>query len=265
MNRLSVVLLISALFFLGASAQTTEPIQNTANGHCYWVVSSSVNAFNFSTALADAASRTSNGGAPGYLATITTAAEENFIATLISATSVSYYTGALANAAGTDYVWQAGDEAGVVVFNASGCQQATCFSFTGPVSAGSALSLFNNTFVSNSDSLLLGYIIEFNNCTASPSATASPSNPTTTTTTGASPSNPTTTAGATVSPSTFRPTITLGTLTTTGKKTTTGRKATSSSTTGRRATTGKVSAASSMSFSAVAVAIAAASMMFLRR
>jgi hypothetical protein len=278
MNRVSLFLLVSALFIVSTFAQSAPNTinQDVASGRCYQYINTTVTSWAQAKAAADASSFN---GVPGYLVTVTSQAEENYIfTTVISNTSASFvYTAGIANSLG-EYIWSDGPENGQKIVNSTGsCVQSVCFFRAGFPTAFTV----NNSIQYSLDGWstgtifdVAGYIIEYGNatnpCVPSVTPTVSLSNtilpsasnaPTTTTTTS-------TTTGLSISPSNFRPTITItSTVSTTSVSRTTGRRTTGKrgTTTGKRGTTGKVSAASSMTFSAVSVFVAGVTLLFLRR
>jgi len=270
MNRVSLFLLVSALLIVSTLAAPNVVNQDVASGQCYQYINTTVSTWDQAKAAADAASFN---GVPGYLVTVTSQAEEDYIfANVISNTSASLvYTAGITNTAG-EYVWADGPENGLVIRNSSGsCVQAICFFRAGfPTNAAinSTIEYSLDGWVNGLNTDVAGFIIEYGNSTnpCVPSVSATPS-----ATKSALPSNSAaaskvTTTGLSISPSNFRPTITItSTVSTTSVSRTTGKRTTGSRTTGKRGTTGKVSAASSMTFSAVSVFVAGVTLMFLRR
>jgi hypothetical protein len=276
MNRLSLFLLVSALLIASTLALPDIVYQDAASGRCYQYINTTVSSWEAAAAAALAATSGPNTlNVPGYLVTITTAAENSFIFTnVLGNISNIVYTAGFTNAV-QEYVWLAGPENGQVVVNATGCVQTFCdfiAGFPNSFAVNNTIQLSLAQWITGPNTDVAGYLIEFGTpaapCVPSVSPTASVT-PTITPSRTPAPSSirPTTTTGVlSVSPSNFRPTITItSTISTTGSRTT-GSRTTGKRTTGRRrTTTGKVSAASSMTFSALSVFVAGVAMLFLRR
>lgn len=104
--------ILAALFGLAASAANAVPVQWTTadggNGNYYEFVSTGLNWFD---AAADAASRTYR-GATGYLVTITSAQEQQFINGLSGLNNNLYWLGGSDAGSQNNWTWRTGPEAG---------------------------------------------------------------------------------------------------------------------------------------------------------
>ncbi len=119
----SLFFAISALP-LWVNTANAVPIQYAGNGHYYEYISTSVN---FATALSQAASLTHN-GLQGHLATVTSAGENSFIASLRigSGSSSAYWLAGSDAATEGTWAWVAGPEAGTVFYQNGVCLSAYC-------------------------------------------------------------------------------------------------------------------------------------------
>jgi len=275
MNRVSLFLLVSALLIVSTLAAPNVINQDVVSGRCYQYINTTVTSWDQAKAAADASSFN---GVPGYLVTVTTQAEQDYIITnVISNTSALVYTAGITNTVG-DYVWADGPENGQTIVNSSSvCQQAVCFFRAGfPTSflVNNTIQYSFNEWINGPLVDVAGFIVEYGNATnpcvqsISTTPSAQPSNSFAATASNtAAPAASFITTGLSISPSNNRPTITItSTISTTSVSRTTGKRATTGSrTTGKRATTGKISAASSMTFSAVSVFVAGVTLLFLRR
>lgn len=100
---------VAALLAAGAvSAQTQWTVESGGNGHHYLFVADAVTA----QAAFTAAAGYSFGGMPGYLATITSAAENSFVSGTIANGAQAWLGGSDAGAAANAWTWRVGPEAG---------------------------------------------------------------------------------------------------------------------------------------------------------
>lgn len=121
-RRLACLGLALLALACGNAAQAA-PVQWSANGHYYELVSGS---YTWSDAVAGAASRTYK-GMTGYLATITSASEQNFISSLNSIFQVnsptSIWVGGSDAAKEGTWKWVTGPEAGQIFYIAGAASQ----------------------------------------------------------------------------------------------------------------------------------------------
>lgn len=107
MKKLTVLAAAAAATM--TSPASAVPIFNAANGHWYQFIEKGVD---FDTAVLEAAAATAMAGYEAHLATVTSAAENNFIKTNVTG-QVAWIAGSDAGAEGT-WMWIAGPEAGQI-------------------------------------------------------------------------------------------------------------------------------------------------------
>eukprot|EP00698_Gefionella_okellyi_P003930 TRINITY_DN13646_c0_g1_i1.p1 TRINITY_DN13646_c0_g1~~TRINITY_DN13646_c0_g1_i1.p1 ORF type:complete len:243 (-),score=27.02 TRINITY_DN13646_c0_g1_i1:65-793(-) len=164
------VLIIVALLYV-SSTYAAIYCNQVGTQHCYELVSVS-SPILWTNALTAASTRT-YGGNPGYLATITTQQEHNFLVSLLptNAPAVVWVGGSDAGNEGT-WTWRAGPENGQVYSIGGSCRQGWCGWLGGEPNGGTGENYMHiwpqNGFgwndVGNNHDSGLAYLVEYPKC-----------------------------------------------------------------------------------------------------